>query len=121
MQTTAPRPAADTAHDGARDFDFELGHWIVHNRRLRARLAGCDDWEIFDATASTHTILDGLGNLEELAEYRSRSPHGVRAHPTDEHFLPLFVALGAAGDGEAERVYDAIDSGVLAMDAYVFH
>lgn len=66
MQTTAPRPAADTAHDGARDFDFELGHWTVHNRRLRARLAGCDDWEIFDATASTHTILDGLGNLEEL-------------------------------------------------------
>jgi 4,5-DOPA dioxygenase extradiol len=58
---------------------------------------------------------------EELAQYRSLSPHGVRAHPTDEHFLPLFVALGAAGDGAPERVYDAIDSGVLAMDAYVFH
>ena len=60
-------------------------------------------------------------DLDALLEYRSRSPHGVRAHPTDEHFLPLFVALGAAQeDAKPERIYDAIDSGVLAMDAYVF-
>jgi len=60
-------------------------------------------------------------SLEELLEYRSRSPHGVRAHPTDEHFLPFFFALGAAPEhARPERVYDAIDSGVLAMDAYVF-
>ena len=59
--------------------------------------------------------------MDTLVDYRSRSPHGVRAHPTDEHFLPLFVALGAASDNaKSERVYDAIDSGVLAMDAYVF-
>ena len=58
---------------------------------------------------------------EALVDYRSRSPHGVRAHPTDEHFLPLFFALGAAAQkARPERVYDAIDSGVLAMDAYVF-
>ncbi|MGH8724662.1 MAG: DODA-type extradiol aromatic ring-opening family dioxygenase [Burkholderiales bacterium] len=60
------------------------------------------------------------GDVESLVDYRSRSPHGARAHPTDEHFLPLFFALGAAGKGKPERVYDAIDSGVLAMDAYVF-
>jgi 4,5-DOPA dioxygenase extradiol len=60
-------------------------------------------------------------DVDDLVEYRSRSPHGVRAHPTDEHFLPLFFALGAAsGKSKPERVYDAIDSGVLAMDAYVF-
>ena len=60
-------------------------------------------------------------DVEALVDYRSRSPQGVRAHPTDEHFLPLFFALGAAGEtAKPERVYDAIDSGVLAMDAYVF-
>jgi 4,5-DOPA dioxygenase extradiol len=60
-------------------------------------------------------------DVESLVEYRSRSPHGVRAHPTDEHFLPLFFALGAASEkAKPQRVYDAIDSGVLAMDAYVF-
>jgi 4,5-DOPA dioxygenase extradiol len=60
-------------------------------------------------------------DVESLVDYRSRSLHGARAHPTDEHFLPLFFALGAAPDrAKPERVYDAIDSGVLAMDAYVF-
>jgi 4,5-DOPA dioxygenase extradiol len=60
-------------------------------------------------------------DLDTLADYRSRSPHGARAHPTDEHFLPLFLALGAASERpRPERVYDAIDSGVLAMDAYTF-
>lgn len=61
-------------------------------------------------------------DIEDLVEYRTRSPHGVRAHPTDEHFLPLFFALGAAPEhAKPERVYDAIDSGVLAMDAYLFN
>ena len=35
---------------------------------------------------------------EALVDYRSRAPHAVRAHPTDEHFIPLFIALGAAGE-----------------------
>jgi len=62
------------------------------------------------------------GDHEALIDYRSRAPHAVRAHPTDEHFLPLFVALGAAPENtRAERVYDDIEAGVLAMDAYLFH
>ncbi len=60
--------------------------------------------------------------LDLLAEYRERTPSGARAHPSDEHFLPLFVALGAAGERyRAERVFDAIEAGVLAMDAYILH
>jgi len=59
--------------------------------------------------------------LDELADYRRLSPDGVRAHPTDEHFLPLFFALGAAReDYKAERLYDGIEMGALAMDAYRF-
>ena len=61
-------------------------------------------------------------NLDRLAEYRALSPEGVRAHPTEEHFLPLFVALGAAREGtRPERIFDKIEAGALAMDAYVFH
>ncbi len=60
--------------------------------------------------------------LDELADYRRLSAHGVRAHPTDEHFLPLFVALGAAGENyQARRLYDAVEMGALAMDAYLFN
>jgi 4,5-DOPA dioxygenase extradiol len=59
--------------------------------------------------------------LDELADYRRLSRDGVRAHPTDEHFLPLFVALGAAPQNyKAERLYDGIEMGALAMDAYRF-
>ncbi len=59
--------------------------------------------------------------LDELVEYRRRSADGVRAHPTDEHFLPLFFALGAAPQNyRAERLYDGIEMGALAMDAYRF-
>jgi len=60
-------------------------------------------------------------DLEALADYRARAPHAVRAHPTEEHFLPLLFALGAAArEGRAERIYDGIEGGALAMDAWVF-
>ncbi|MNC94561.1 hypothetical protein D3C83_114460 [compost metagenome] len=56
-----------------------------------------------------------------MVEYRSLTPHGARAHPTDEHFLPFFFAVGAAAESaKPERVFDDIEGGVLAMDAYVF-
>jgi 4,5-DOPA dioxygenase extradiol len=58
----------------------------------------------------------------ELVRYRELAPNAARAHPTDEHFLPLFVALGAAGTAPAvERLDPGVDSGVLAMDSYLFH
>ena len=45
----------------------------------------------------------------------------MRAQPTDEHLLPLFVALGAGGEGATvERFHAGIDNYVIAMDAYTF-
>jgi len=53
--------------------------------------------------------------------YRAQAPSARRAHPSEEHFLPLFVALGAAADDyRADRVYQGIESGALAMDSYCF-
>lgn len=39
------------------------------------------------------------GDHAGLLDYVRQAPHAARNHPTDEHFLPLFVALGAAGEG----------------------
>ena len=61
------------------------------------------------------------GDTDALVRYRELAPGAVRAHPTDEHFLPLFVAWGAAGArGPVERVVEGLESGVLSMDSYLF-
>jgi hypothetical protein len=52
--------------DGRHDFDFLMGKWQVHNRRLRERLIGCTEWEVFDGHSSVMPILSGLGNFDEL-------------------------------------------------------
>ncbi|MBI2308855.1 MAG: dioxygenase [Rhodocyclales bacterium] len=61
------------------------------------------------------------GSAEALLRYRGLAPDAARAHPSEEHLLPLFVALGAAGnDWRAERLYSGIDDRVLAMDSFAF-
>jgi 4,5-DOPA dioxygenase extradiol len=60
------------------------------------------------------------GRVEDLLNYRRRAPNAVRAHPTDEHLLPLFVALGASSSGRGQRLHHSLDGGSLAMDAYGF-
>lgn len=61
------------------------------------------------------------GDLPALLDYRRQAPHAVWAHPTDEHLLPLFVALGAATQWPAYTVLPGgIRDKVLSMDAYLF-
>lgn len=57
----------------------------------------------------------------DVLNYRAQAPEAVRNHPTDEHLLPLYVALGAAGEGAAaRRIHAETTWGALAMDAYLF-
>lgn len=59
--------------------------------------------------------------VDDLLNYRREQPDGVRAHPRDEHLLPLFTALGAAGpDAKGTAFHRGISEFVLAMDGYVF-
>ena len=61
-------------------------------------------------------------DTDSLLNYRSREPTGALAHPRDEHLLPLFTALGAAGrDARPEAFYRGISYQVIAMDGYAFH
>ncbi|PKO87159.1 MAG: dioxygenase [Betaproteobacteria bacterium HGW-Betaproteobacteria-12] len=96
---------------------------VTHNLRdfQRAHLAGGQ------APAYVREFPDWLAahlaanDLPALLDYRHQAPGAVQAHPSDEHLLPLFVALGAAGDGASARRWHAgIDDYVIAMDAYSF-
>jgi hypothetical protein len=57
--------ATATRNGSARDFDFLLGSWKVHNRLRRTWLAGVDEWDEFEATSAARPILEGLGNVDE--------------------------------------------------------
>ena len=61
-------------------------------------------------------------DLPALFDYRRQAPFAAQAHPTDEHLLPLYFAMGAAGEGTlgAQRIDAGIDMGFLAMDIYRF-
>ncbi|MBL8474005.1 MAG: dioxygenase [Rhodocyclaceae bacterium] len=60
-------------------------------------------------------------DIDAVLDYRKRAPQALRAHPTDEHLLPLFVALGAAGpDAPVRRDLDIVTERMLAMDIYRF-
>jgi 4,5-DOPA dioxygenase extradiol len=59
-------------------------------------------------------------DVDALLNYRQQAS-GQRAHPTDEHLLPLFTALGAAGaDAQPEAFFRGISDHVIAMDGYTF-
>ena len=57
----------------------------------------------------------------ELLGYRERAPFATKNHPTEEHFLPLFTAMGAGTPGAPGRLlHESFSYGVLAMDCYAF-
>ncbi|HVC61748.1 MAG TPA: class III extradiol ring-cleavage dioxygenase [Acetobacteraceae bacterium] len=58
---------------------------------------------------------------DDLMAWRSKAPYAAAQHPTDEHLLPLFVAMGAAGENaRATRLHASTTYGALRMDAYAF-
>lgn len=61
------------------------------------------------------------GRSCDLVTYRSRAPFAAKNHPSEEHLLPLFVALGAVGGKpRVEHLHQSTTYGVLRMDAYAF-
>ncbi|WP_239455484.1 dioxygenase [Nocardioides gilvus] len=54
------------------------------------------------------------GDVDELAQYRTKAPGMPYAHPTAEHYTPLFVTLGAANksDDPGEQKIDGFWMGL---------
>ena len=60
------------------------------------------------------------GDEEALVDFRERGPDAALAHPTDEHFLPLLVAFGAAGKGARGRtLHRSFTYGTLSMTSFM--
>ena len=50
---------------GLHDFDFFVGTWRAHHRKLKERLAGSHDWVEFDGTLTMHELMNGHANEDE--------------------------------------------------------
>ena len=60
------------------------------------------------------------GDIKALLNYQNEAPHLLFNHPTQEHFLPLFSALGSSELSFVKQIHKDIEYDVLAMDAYQF-
>jgi 4,5-DOPA dioxygenase extradiol len=93
---------------------------FVHNLRQIAPPSSPEpDW----SKAFSDWIHDRLmaGDTAALADYRKRAPHAVLAQPSEDHFMPLFFALGAGGEqAKPARLHSSASFGSLRMDAYSF-
>jgi 4,5-DOPA dioxygenase extradiol len=94
----------------------------VHNLRWldREGRGGTIDWaEAFDAWVAEKIA---AGDAQALAHYRDIAPNATLAHPSEEHFLPLLVAMGAAANGsggaKGKRIHESFHLGSLSMAAY---
>lgn len=77
------------------------------------------DWALAFADWMSAALAEG--READLLDYRRLAPFAARNHPTEEHLLPLFAALGAAGTGaRGRRIHASHTFGTLAMDAYSF-
>ncbi len=85
------RPAL---HDPAPEWVSDFGDWIAD--RLEAN------------------------DVAALLDYRARAPHAARNHPTEDHILPLHVALGAGAGEAGRRIHRSHAFALLQMDAYAW-
>ncbi|GAB3711066.1 hypothetical protein GCM10027592_48280 [Spirosoma flavus] len=69
MDTSLPSETSSAA-----DFDFLVGKWIIHNRKLKTRLANSHEWFEFGATGEMHKILHGLGNIDSFITTVGHAP-----------------------------------------------
>jgi hypothetical protein len=81
-RTAAAATPLPSIADPRRDFDFLHGSWRVRHRRLKRRLAGSSDWEIFGGTLVNRPVLGGQGNIGDNLFERASGPQrgiGMRA------------------------------------------
>jgi 4,5-DOPA dioxygenase extradiol len=97
---------------------------LTHNLRLLfgAGPPAADVPEIPESRAFRAWVAERVaaGDRAALLEYRARAPHAALMHPTDEQWLPFYIAAGAGGLDGARRLHADVTYGSLAMDAYAF-
>jgi len=129
-------PVVMVSIDPARDalWHYRIGRALAPLRDRNILLIGSGSIshnlrEVFRPTSADRAWVDAFttwleekvrsGDAEALLSAMKEAPQAVRNHPTDEHLLPFYFALGAGG-GQGTRIHQSYTWGILAMDAYAF-
>lgn len=62
----AAKAGAETPRDGQHDFDFEIGTWHTHLKRLAHPLSGSSEWVEYKGVTTVRKVWNGRANLVEL-------------------------------------------------------
>ena len=65
QDSTPGMKQADSAVPGLHDFDFLVGHWQAHHRKLKHRLANNHEWAEFDGTLFNQPLMGGYSNFDD--------------------------------------------------------
>jgi len=99
---------------GSGGFVHNLGDlaWGERDAPMPAWASGFADWMRARLLA---------GDVDALLDWEQQAPYARHAHPTVEHLMPLFFALGAGGTQSSARLlHRSHEMGSLALDAFAF-
>jgi hypothetical protein len=93
--------STSTLRDGSHDFDFEIGTWKSHSKRLLHPLTGSKEWVSYDGIAVVSKIWDGHANLVDLQADGSVIGHveglSLRLYDPQAHQWLLYYANSKGG------------------------
>lgn len=99
-QTDAAKATASEVRDGSHDFDFEIGTWKIHLKKMLHPLTGTTQWVEFDGTSVTRKVWNGKANLEEF-ETDGSAGHiegmTVRLYNPESHQWSIYWGTSKAG------------------------
>lgn len=93
---------------------------VTHNLRevSFSQNASIPEW----ALAFDTFVADAVSNnkMDRLVDYEDAGDLAKKAHPSNEHFLPLLYALGASEGDEAVCIYEGFQNGSISMRSWRF-
>jgi hypothetical protein len=100
--TVSAQQSVFDKRDGQHDFDFLVGSWKFHLKRLKRRLAGSTEWVEFNGTTVCRKVLDGRAEVEEMnVESADKHIHiqglALRLYNPESHQWSIYWANAADG------------------------
>ena len=106
VDNATPTPAASTTRrDGSHDFDFNIGSWVTHIKRLQTPLCGSHAWLDYTGTVVVRKVWNGRASLEEIEADGPDKDHfeGMTLFLYNPHAHQWSQSFSSSDDGTLEQ------------------